>query len=77
MGPEDQYEAELANAVMGYLAQHPHAMDTVEGIAEWWVTPKTKVDLEVMRKVLDALTERGLLERIGSGDRSHYRLKRS
>jgi predicted transcriptional regulator of viral defense system len=28
-----------------------------------------------MEKVLDRLTEQGLLERIGSGEYAHYRLK--
>jgi hypothetical protein len=74
---EDRYEVELANAVMEYLARNPQAMDTVEGIAEWWVTPETKVDLRVMRRVLDRLAGRGMLEKIGGENRSHYRLRRS
>lgn len=74
----DPSEEELASAVMEYFAQHPQAMDTLAGITEWWLpASETRANLDVMRKVLDGLVERGLLERIGSGDRAHYRLKKS
>jgi hypothetical protein len=33
-------EAELATAVMHYLRDHPQAMDSAQGIAEWWVKPQ-------------------------------------
>jgi hypothetical protein len=73
----DRYEVELAAAVMEYLTRHPQAMDTVAGIAEWWL-PETEIrgDLRVMRRVLDRLAEQSLLERIGAGANPHYRLKK-
>ena len=33
----DELDQELATAVQAYLADHPAAMDTPEGIAEWWL----------------------------------------
>jgi hypothetical protein len=69
-------EADLAKAVMKYLEEHPQAMDTLEGIAEWWVMrQKVRTDLEALTKVLDDLADQGLLERIGSGESARYRLK--
>jgi hypothetical protein len=67
----------LASAVIAYLKQHPQAMDTVSGIAEWWVPPGgAPIDLTEMRKVLEELTRRGVLEQIDAGEHTHYRLKR-
>jgi len=61
---------------MNYLAEHPQAADTLEGIAEWWVMrQKVRVDLEALTKVLCDLTDRGLLEKIGSGESARYCLK--
>jgi hypothetical protein len=71
---KDRYEAELASAVMEYLQRNPHATDTVKGIAEWWLD--TRSELRVVRRVMDALAEQGLLERFGTGERVHYRLKK-
>jgi hypothetical protein len=73
---KSDYEAQLAEAVMNYLAEHPQAMDTLQGIAEWWVMrQKVRADLEALTKVLSDLADQGLLEKIGSGERARYRLK--
>ena len=72
----EEYEAELARAVMEYLSQHPRAMDTVNGIVDWWIPAGgVRVDPVSMRRVLDQLVQRGFLERIGQGNYTHYRLK--
>jgi hypothetical protein len=56
---------------------HPQAMDTVSGIAEWWVPADgAPIDLKEMRRVLEELTGRGVLEQVGAGEHTHYRLKR-
>jgi hypothetical protein len=63
---------------MDYVASHPQAMDSVEGIVAWWIPGIVEpVDLEVMQRVLDRLTERGALEKIGAGNRAHYRLRKT
>ena len=30
-------EDQVAKDILAYLAEHPQAMDTLEGIAEWWL----------------------------------------
>jgi hypothetical protein len=74
---EGQGDVELLKAVVDYLSEHPHAMDTLEGIAQWWI-PRQQVRVEASRlaSALDLLTERGMLERIGSGESARYRLKK-
>jgi hypothetical protein len=70
-------EADLEEAVMQYLAEHPKATDSFEGIAEWWIMRRqVRVEVETLEKVLGGLTERGLLEKIGSGEYARYRLKK-
>jgi hypothetical protein len=69
-------EPELETAVMSYLAEHPEAMDTIEGIAEWWLMrQRIRVGLEALSRVLGRLTNDGLLEKIGEGENARYRLK--
>jgi hypothetical protein len=69
-------EPELETAVITYLAEHPDAMDTMEGIAEWWVMrQRIRVQLEALSRVLSRLTHDGLLEKIGQGEKARYRLK--
>lgn len=66
---------DLAELVLGYLREHPHAMDTLSGIAHWWVLrQQIRVDLENLQRALDLLTERGVLEGVGSGEMRRYRL---
>ena len=53
-------------------------MDTVEGIAEWWIgRAQLRTDVTLLADVLDQLTRHGVLEQVGEGDRRRYRLKRS
>jgi hypothetical protein len=67
---------ELAEAVNEYLAQHPQAMDSLEGIAEWWLPQFAgHVDLNALARTLDAMVEQGVLEEVGS-TRVSYRLKK-
>lgn len=68
-------ESELEQAIRLYLAEHPAAMDTTEGIAEWWLMrQRIRVDLETLERVLSRLTGEGVLEQIGEGNSARYRL---
>jgi hypothetical protein len=70
-------EKEVAEAILDYLNEHPHAMDTLEGIAGWWVQrQQTVVRVTMLVKVLRRLTDIGLLEELDAGDTRRYRLRK-
>ena len=73
---EDLRELVLRELVLRYLIDHPDAMDTFDGIAEWWVTrEQLRVDLERLAHVLDDLIRQEILEETSIGDRRVYRLR--
>jgi hypothetical protein len=52
-------------------------MDTVEGIAVWWIPLYGRhVGLNGVARVIADLTGNGVLEQIGSGDSARYRLRK-
>jgi hypothetical protein len=78
--PQDdaQREQVLARCVLGYLAEHPQAMDMLEGIAEWWVMrEQVRVDVRLLERVLRRLTEQGVLEENHSGDEVRFSLRKN
>lgn len=73
----DQREREIADAVCAYLAEHPGAMDTLEGIADWWLTrQRIRADVELLERVLRRLVDSGVLETSGPMDSPSFRLQR-
>ena len=74
---ERRHEEKLAEAILEYLAEHPQASDTLEGIAEWWIMrQQIRAEVATVAKVLRQLTASGLLEEIGKGKKTRrYRLK--
>jgi hypothetical protein len=73
----EQLDQELAEAVLSYLAEHPAAMDTVEGITEWWLMrQRVRMVVERVERVLGRQTEEGVLETVGGGPSRRYRLRR-
>ncbi len=72
-----QGEDDLALRVLNYLAEHPQATDTLEGIAEWWVMrEQVRVDVHLLERVLRRLTQQGLLEEIHGGAQVRFSLKK-
>src|SRR3970282_1846668 len=70
------HDDDVAAAILGYLEEHPHGMDTLEGIAEWWVIrQQIRVEGATVTRVLQRLTERGTLEVIANGAHRLYRRK--
>lgn len=55
---------EVEHAVLAYLAQHPDAADTLEGIVSWWL-PQQRYETERRRieSALGHLVDRGQLRR--------------
>lgn len=75
--PDEKYlDSELSKSVIEYLAAHPEAMDTAEGIATWWTKGEGMWNVERTRRVLEQLSEQCVLEKIGSGEFAHYRLRK-
>jgi hypothetical protein len=71
-----RHEKEMTEAILDYLAEHPRASDTLDGIAEWWIMrQQLRVEIKTLQKVLRELTNKGLLEKIGEGDEALYHLK--
>ncbi len=69
-------EKEMGEAIFEYLAEHPQASDTQEGIAEWWIMrQRIRVEVTKLAKVLRHLAECSLLEKSEEGDNPRYRLK--
>ena len=70
-------DEQVAQSILGYLAEHPRAMDTVEGIAQWWIMrQQIRVNVKTLMRVVEELAEKGLLEELGVGEQRLYRLKR-
>jgi hypothetical protein len=67
-------DVQLRTLILGYLDDHPTAMDTLDGIAEWWVL-RQQIEIEVRRvsRVLTALVSDGLLEEHEQGGIRFYR----
>jgi hypothetical protein len=67
----------LARVILAYLAEHPQAMDTIEGIAEWWIRrQEVRTLVENVTEIVQRLTQAGVLEEIGTGPGSRFRLAR-
>jgi hypothetical protein len=71
-------ESPVAEEILGYLAAHPDAQDTLDGIIEWWLLEQ-KITVEAAR-VKDALArlvaERLIIKSSARGSRSLYKLNR-
>lgn len=52
----------VADCIRGYLAQHPAAADSEEGIAQWWL-PAMGMDVPVerVRSALERLVVQGVV----------------
>ncbi len=66
----------LAHQILGYLAEHPLAQDTLEGITEWWLLDREIVQqISAVTSALEELVAKGLiLETRAKDSRTHYRL---
>ena len=70
---------EIERAVIGYLAQHPDAADTLDGIVAWWL-PRQRYETarDRIEAALASLVAQGLLRASGlPGGPELYALKES
>jgi hypothetical protein len=59
-----------------YLADHHQAMDTEQGIAEWWLMRLyVMVTVQLVHTALQHLTECGKIEKFGAAAHTRYGLK--
>ena len=71
---DDCADGEMAEAVVRHLTEHPAAMDTLDGIAQWWLMRQVvRTDLERLQRVLTRLADAGVLETVGQGESVRYR----
>jgi DNA-binding IscR family transcriptional regulator len=71
--------SQVSNSILAYLAKHPDAQDTVEGITDWWLLQRRReVESSLVQQALLELTQNGLiLKRKGRDARIRYRLNKS
>lgn len=70
-------DEELATAILRYLAEHPQAMDTMDGIAQWWnIDHRWPGSTSAVVRVLDGLVQKGLVEKLGVEEPHRYSLNR-
>lgn len=68
---------DLSSAILAYLGERSQAMDSVEGIAEWWLLrQRVRSVTQQVEKVVQELTSRGILETVEHGRTTLYRLRR-
>lgn len=67
----------VADAIVAFLAAHPQAADTVEGIHQFWISYPGEVSLSVAvtLEALEQLEADGQLERVTLGQRTVWRRK--
>ena len=63
----DDLEARVRKTILAYVAAHPSASDTAQGIARWWLGA-VPVPAAVVICVLDRLAEEGRLVRTQRAD---------
>lgn len=68
----------IAYDILNYLSKQPMAMDTFQGITEWWIL-KEQIDsaVESVSRALDLLVEkRYLTKRYTHNEKSYYQINR-
>ncbi len=54
----------IAREIRQYLEQYPEAADTLEGIAQWWLTQQqSQQALDTVKQALDRLVVEGIVKK--------------
>jgi hypothetical protein len=71
-------KARIAREILAYLADHPEAEDTLEGIVQWWLLERRIVyQAHEVKAALDHLVRKGVLLEQRQGDANTlYRVNR-
>ena len=71
-----EHEHRIQQELLSYLIENPGAMDTLEGIAAWWLPRhEVRVGVEVVARALHRLEYDGVIERTGDPERPLFRLR--
>jgi hypothetical protein len=66
-------KSEIVREILAYLAEHPDAQDTLDGIVQWWLLErKIRYHVSMVKDALAELVQKGLLIEI-KGKESHTR----
>jgi hypothetical protein len=70
---------QIGYQILTYLAEHPEAQDTLEGIVEWWLLERQiKFQTARVKEALSELVVKGLiLEKKGPDSQTHYRINQA
>ena len=63
MQVQEDHLTDIVDAILRYLADHPDAADTSEGIAKWWLPTDRTFDTEAVLSALARLEAQGLVHR--------------
>jgi hypothetical protein len=68
----------IAQEILAYLAEHPLAQDTLEGIMHWWLLEQQikHSTLEVQAALGELAAQGWVVERKGKDGGVHYRINR-
>ena len=71
-------DSEFAREILAYLAEHPDAQDTVEGITQWWlVEQEIKYQIAKVKEALSELVRNGfIIEKKMKDSSIHYQINR-
>lgn len=66
--------SDLAGDILGYLRSHGDALDSLEGIVEWWILERDILrETGKVKTALEELVRKGLVEVVRSPGRSQFR----
>jgi Fe2+ or Zn2+ uptake regulation protein len=67
---------EIQALLLGYLEDHPNALDTATGIQQWWLMRRvSQYSVDRVQRALDQLVEAGFIQTVVLDDgRSAYGL---
>ena len=70
--------AGTAREILAYLAAHPNAQDTIEGIMQWWLLEQDikRSRAHVQAALVELLARRLVIEKPGTDGRLNYRVNR-
>lgn len=68
-GKDDEQIAQIAEQIKRYIEAHPKAVDSLEGVVDWWLPRQHHAsEAEKVQKALEYLVAKGELSRLRGPD---------